>query len=232
MKRVLLVCAGLLIGLTTASATETTTEKPKTKIDINNNYRYAEPIMFLERGIEFLIFPDGSFDFNTHINNNGHNDDFYFRNSNSRRGSINASYSGPNVSVQYSSDFANRGVSISRDRDGKIRRIGHVYLNYNRYGKITRVGSVFIGYGRGRTATLTQVGGLHVNYNRWGEIVSTHGKVNRYDSYCNFCGDHSCTISHEHGNNGYYHDDHDNYDDGYYYYKQNGKVKKQKKNKR
>ena len=177
--------------------------------------------MFLERGIEFLIFPDGSFDFNTHINN-GHYEDTYYRNSNSRRGSINTSYHGPKVNVHYSSDFGNRGVSISRDRYGNVRRIGHVYLNYDRYGKITRVGSVFINYGRGRNATLTQVGGLRINYNRWGEIVNVRGFVN-----WNNRDAHNDIIRYNDRNDFHY-----DSDDNYYYYKKNGEIKKQKKNKR
>ena len=37
--------------------------------DLNQTrYNYAQPIQFVERGVEFLIFPDGSFDFNTQIN--------------------------------------------------------------------------------------------------------------------------------------------------------------------
>ena len=65
MKRLLLLFAGLLIGLTSASATELHHQKKKTKIDKTKRYRYAQPIMFVERGVEFLVFPDGSFDFNT-----------------------------------------------------------------------------------------------------------------------------------------------------------------------
>ena len=29
------------------------------------DYRHAEPIVFVERGIEFYVFPNGEFDFNT-----------------------------------------------------------------------------------------------------------------------------------------------------------------------
>ena len=247
MKRLILVFAGLLIGLTTASATELNHQKQKTTLDKTKKHRYAQPIMFEERGIEFLIFPDGSFDFNTHIEDAYFDDSYYRRNS--RRSNINVTSRGPNTKVNYNSKrYPNRGVSISKDRHGNVRRIGNVYLNYDRYGKITRAGSIFMNYSRGRHATLSQVGGLRVHYNHWGEIVNTRGQVNRYyKEYCNFCGVNSCGVTHNFGNgsgngHGNHHNDYNddwydsddvyNNDDNYYYFKQNGKVKKHKKSKR
>ncbi|WP_298496382.1 hypothetical protein [uncultured Algibacter sp.] len=201
MKRILLVCAGLLIGLTAAAATKQNTNNPKTKFEKNKNYKYAQPITFMERGVEFLIFPDGSFDFNTHSNNDFYNDSYY-RN-NTRRRNINSNKRGPNSNIQYNSNpYLNRGISISRDRDGIVRRIGNVYLNYDRYGRLSRVGSIFIKYNRGRNSELTNVGGLRVKYNKRGEIIYTRGNVNRY-------------------NNRNYNND--------YYYKQNGKMNKKNK---
>ena len=248
MKRVLLVFASLLIGLTTATATEQNNQNSKTKFEKKKkNNRFAQPIMFMERGVEFLIFPDGSFDYNTNNDNNNY-DDTYYR-SNSRRSNINVSYRGPNSSINYSSNrYPKRGVSISRDRDGAVRRIGNVYLNYDRYGRITRAGSIFMRYDRGKYSDLSQVGGLQVEFNKYGEIAYTRGQVNRNNSdYCNFCGVNSCGMTHDFGNtrgNGHNnHNDHDNddwydnddgvyNDDGYYYFKQNGKVKKHKKSKK
>ncbi len=251
MKRTLLVFASLLIGLTTATATELHSQKPETKLDKTKNYRYAQPIMFMERGVEFLIFPDGSFDFNTN-NDNNHYDDTYYR-SNSRRSNVNVTRRGPNSSIKYSSNrYSKRGVSISHDRDGTVRRVGNVYLNYDRSGRLARAGSIFMRYHRGRHSDLSRVGGLQVDYNRWGEITNTRGQVNRsYKDYCNFCGVNSCGVTHDFGNtrgnghgngHGNNHNDHDDDwsdnddgvydDDGYYYFKQNGKVKKHQKSKK
>ena len=221
MKRAVLLFASLLIGLTTASASEIHTTHDGTSVDKNKRYRYAQPIVFIERGVEFLIFPDGTFDFNT-------NKTYY--GSNSRRSAINATYNGPRVSINYSSQP--RGVQIYRDRNGSIRSVGDVHINYDRYGKITRVGSIFIDYSRGRNAILTEVGGLRVNYNHYGEIVKIHGQINRYNNTCNVCGTLSCTMKHNHKKEHYKYDrDHDRYDndDNYYYYKKDGKVKKYKK---
>lgn len=229
MKRTLLFFTMLLMGLTTVSA-KNTHDKDAVKTTVKPLNRYAEPIIFMERGIEFLIFPDGSFDFDTN-NYNSHYDDMYYK-SNRKRNNVNITYRGPNLSVGYTSN-ANRGVYISRDRNGQVRRVGNVFINYNRRGKVTRIGSVYMSYGRGRNSTLTQVGGLRVNYNHWGEIVNIRGHVNEYN-YCNVCGVTSCNMSHEFGEHRHHDDDwYDNgHDDNYYYYKHNGKVKKHKKGKR
>lgn len=235
MKKLVLLITGLLLSVATVNATENHTEKG-THLDKTKRYRYAQPIMFVERGVEFLVFPDGSFDFNTNADS-GFYEDTYYR-TNSKRSRVNTTYGAPGRTVAYTSNY-NRGVSISHDRDGKVRRIGNVYLNYDRYGKIKRAGSIYMDYNRGK-GTLKQVGGLRVNYNHWGEIVNLRGQVNRNnDDYCNVCGVASCSM--DHSQRGNRHNDHDNdwYDDGvyqnddnYYYFKQNGKVKKQKKNKR
>ncbi|TXE17273.1 hypothetical protein ES692_09825 [Psychroserpens burtonensis] len=70
MKRQLLFIAALLTGLTSAQAS-TTGHVVRNGEDLNNvRYRFTEPIVFIERGVEFMIFPDGSFDFNTELENN------------------------------------------------------------------------------------------------------------------------------------------------------------------
>ncbi len=212
MKRTVFLIAGLLMVLTTASAKDLS--KNNKENDITKRYRYAQPIVFIERGVEFLIFPDGSFDFNANYYETHYN-------SNSRRNTINASYNSPRVNINYTTSTP-RNTYISRDRNGAIRSIGDVYLNYDRYGKVTRVGSVFIDYSRGRNATLSQVGGLRVNYNHWGEIVSVRGVVNQHNRFNDYHIDHNTWV---HNNQ------HCDNDDDFYYYKQHGKVKKQKKNK-
>lgn len=213
MKRALLVFASLLVGLKTASATDLNSRKIANDVDNTKRYHYTQPIIFSERGVEFLIFPDGSFDFNTNYN---------IARNNSKRNNINASYNTPRVNINYSSSTP-RSISVSRDRNGIIRSIGDVYINYDRYGKVTKIGSVIVDYGRGKNATLTRVGGLKVNYNHWGEIVSIRGVVNQNNRFNDYRSNN---------NNSWVKTNkkpHYNYDDDFYYYKQNGKVKKHKK---
>ena len=235
MKTIVLLFTAMLMSLTTVTASEIHIDKKDKHLDNTNRYRYAQPIAFVERGVEFLIFPDGSFDFNTNIEDTFYNDSYY-RARNSKRSGVNITYETPHKAVKYSSRYKKRGISVSHDRDGKIRRIGNIYINYDRHGKIKRAGSIYMNYKRGRHATLNQVGGLYVNYNHWGEIVHTRGQVNRHSNSCNICGVVSCDIKHNYRDR--HHDDYNNdwynddvYNDNYYYYKKNGKVKKSKKRK-
>jgi hypothetical protein len=76
----------------------------------------------------------------------------------------------------------NKAIRIDRDFNGKIRRIGNVFINYDFQGNVTRIGSVFINYHRG---LLTKVGNLRVQYDRWGNPIY-RGNVkhtNHYNSY-------------------------------------------------
>ena len=233
MKKQVLFFTALLIGLATVTATEIMSVSTDEDLKITR-YRYAQPIMFVERGVEFMIFPDGSFDFNTNMESDFQtSNSHYYRRSTitSRRSSINGTFGAPGTisRVQYSAPRS-RGVIIEHDRDGKVRRIGNVFVNYDRSGKIKRAGSIYMSYkGNG---TLRQVGGLHVNYNHWGEIVHTSGQVSPFRNACGICGVSGCTTNHNHE---YDSNSNDDWDDGYtndedfYYYKQNGKVKKQKK---
>lgn len=208
MKTLVLLFAGMLFSTNSVMALDlnaTTMDSPK-------HYRYVQPVTFVENGIEFSVFPDGNFDY-----------EFLYRetyyNSNSRRSSINASYNGPRVSINYTSNTSDRNF-VSTDRNGTIRVIGNVPINYDRAGNVTQIGSVFIGYGRGKNNTLNQVGGLSVNYNNWGQIVSTKGYININNRNADYC---------DVQDNSWNNNNHFENDDKYYYYMKNGKVKKMKK---
>ncbi|MEP5341526.1 MAG: hypothetical protein ABJL44_14420 [Algibacter sp.] len=209
MKKLVLVFAGLLIGLTTVSATALKTPIQKNTVKKSKNYRYAQPIVFVERGVEFLIFHDGSFDFNTNHHNKTYNNT-HSKYKKSRRSNVNTTYGS-----QYRNTKSG-GALISRDRNGKVKRIGNVYLNYDRYGKITRAGSVYMNYSRGHHGDLKQVGSLHVNYNHSGKIVKTRGKVNKYNDYKQ--------KDKSRNQYSYYYYRHN--DDRNNYYKKNGNIKK------
>lgn len=224
MKTKLLFTAMVLIGLISAQATKTNVAPQGDDLLNTTRYRYAEPIMFVERGVEFLIFPDGSFDFNTNIGNSfaNYNDSYYYReSSNARRGSINTTQGAPGTvsRVHYSAPRSG-GILIQHDYDGKVRRIGNVFLNYDNAGKVKRVGSVYMNYSRG--GMLSQVGGLRLTYNHWGELVNSYGIVNTYNSQYNY------GLGQGHAFGTYNDNDFDDSGD-YFYYRQGDKVKKQKK---
>lgn len=215
MKSKLLFMAMVLVGLTSATAT-TAGDAVLNGEDLKTNrFGFTQPISFVERGVEFLIFPDGSFDFNTEVfTTNPGNDDFYYRRN---RRSTNRTYGAPNTS-QY---HTGRGVIVRHDRLGRVRRIGNVFINYDRQGRIKRAGTVYMTYRRGQ---LKQVGGLRILYNRYGMVIGTRGFVNH-----NNIGN-GIYESDNHYPYSYEDDWDDNWNDNdFYYYRKNGKVKKQKK---
>lgn len=122
----------------------------------------AEPIAFTERGIEFYIFPDGQFDFNTEPSQG----EMYYRTA--RRGNVNATYGAPANTVL-------SGVKIEHDSQGRVRRIGNVFVNYDAQDRIKRIGSVYMTY---NNFNLTRVGNLQIVYNRRGQIIDMIGNVN------------------------------------------------------
>ena len=85
----------------------------------------------MERGIEFMVFPDGSFDFNTEINTYG---DVYYRNSmvvnRTRRSSVNRTYGSPALNHL-------GGVIVTHASQGSERRIGNVFINFIVFFKFT-----------------------------------------------------------------------------------------------
>jgi len=131
------------------------------------DYRHAEPIVFVERGIEFYVFPNGEFDFNT----------VRTATPNRPRGnSFNTTFGAPNVH-SYNS-HRNNGVRIEHDHFGRVRKIGNVFINYDAFGRIKRAGSVYMRY---NSFALTQVGNLRIVYNRRGQIISVYGAVNGFN---------------------------------------------------
>lgn len=212
--------AMVLIGLTSAKAT-TVGNAVLNGEDLNKSRNhYEQPILFVERGVEFLIFADGSFDFNTDISTSEpNNDNYYYRRTSTRtktrsRRSTNRTYGAPSTN----NNVRDRAVLVTHDNKGRVRRIGNVFINYDKQGRLKRVGSVYMTYKNGQ---LKQVGGLRILTNRHGDVIGTRGIVNKNNpdsgNYrtSNWSEDHN--------------DDSSQHDDDYYYYEKNGKTLKKKK---
>ncbi|MGV8814141.1 MAG: hypothetical protein ACOH2D_08530 [Gelidibacter sp.] len=211
MKKQLLFNAMVLIGLTSISASNTNFAPQGDDFTNKARYRYVEPIMFIEQGVEFLIFPDGSFDFNTHLNN---------QSTNSRRSSMNTDQGGSKtINVRYYGKSIVNRVTIEHNYNGMVKRIGNVAVEYDKHGRIKRLGSIKMNYDDGK---LSKVGGLKVKYNRWDEIISTRGTVHEANRNYQYGPRYSSV----HSNPNY--KDYANHKD-YYYYKQGSADKKQKK---
>ena len=90
-----------------------------------NYYSYNNAVNFFERGIEFFVFTNGDFDFDTSFNNRG---------------------------VRVNRDFRGRirnvgNVFINYDRRGNVTRIGNIFIRYHR-GRLTNVGNLRVRYDR------------------------------------------------------------------------------------
>ena len=220
MKKQVLLFTALLIGLTTVTANENLSVSAADDLTVWNS-SYAQPIIFIERGIEFMIFPNGSFDFNTNaIPQASHFESNYYHRSSTqtRRSSVNTTFGAPSMynRVHYATP-RNQGVIVTHDANGQVRRIGNVFINYDRNGKIKRAGSIYMRYNN--RGILKQVGGLHINYNRWGEIISQYGFVSPFSNMCHVCGIYNCSISH--GSTNAHSNVNTNSTEDFYYYKKN-----------
>lgn len=121
-----------------------------------------QPIAFNERGIDFFVFPNGEFDFNTAPSAN---EDLVYR-----KGRRNCN--------------STSGVLIEQDAEGRIRRIGNVFLNYDYQNRIKRIGSVFMKY---NCFALSQIGGMRLIYNRGGQLINTVGFVKGNNVRYGYC---------------------------------------------
>lgn len=223
MKKItqILVIAILSLGFSTAKASD-----KKVFDDVNENYyppvdyRNADPIVFLERGIEFYVFPNGDFDFNTV--------ETTAPRSSSGRENRNTTYGAPGVRTRSYNHYSprNYGTKIEHDYYGRVRRIGNVFINYDFDGRVKRVGSVYMRY---NSFALTQIGGMRIVYDRHGCIVNSIGYVN--------ASSHSHGYSHQnnhyqadnyYNNNNDADNDEDN-DEDYYYYRKDGSKSKMSK---
>jgi len=219
MKKITLVLATMLLSVTFAIAAKPTSDlNHSDKTSIN---RYSQPIMFVEQGIEFLIFQNGDLDLNRKRSVQYSKN--YFRKNSNRKSYNNRIYGVAGVEGSYGH---NRRAFISYDRFGRIRNIDNIYISYDHYGRVKRIGSVIMSYYYNK---LEQVGRLRLQYNRWGELISTTGQVNYSNQGCGFCGTTGCATSHiyENHNDDYYDDWKANND--YNYYKKGNKKRKNRR---
>ena len=119
---------------------------------VGENYAYNNAVNFIERGIEFHVFTNGEFDFNSNYN------DVYYDYNGRRR-------------------TRTKNFPVTRDYRGRVNTIGNASINYDRHGNVTRIGNVFMRYHRGR---LTNVGSLSVRYDRGGYPIFNGNVKNNF----------------------------------------------------
>ena len=164
------------------------------------DYREAEPIIFKERGIEFMLFPNGEFDFNTRP---------------AVRPRVNRTSGAPRGMYYGTSE---RGIRIEHDNFGRVRRVGNVYINYDVFGRVKRIGTIYMSY---NSFAVTRIGNMRIIYDRRGRIVDVFGFINYANNGYVY---NPRGIHYSGGNGGYGYGDDDNYgnDNDYYYYRKDG----------
>lgn len=164
-------------------------------------FSFDDPISFRERSIEFFVFPNGEFDFNTRPEDS--------------HGTYQFKQAGKRTVVLENKDDVNFGVLIERDYFGRVRRVGNTFINYDSRDRVSRIGSVFMSYNR---MGLTQIGGMKIVYNRRGEIIDMIGEIKGRRNY-------GYTYNNYNSTNGYVYNNNRDYDtnyNNYYYYKTSG----------
>lgn len=189
MKKITLLVATVLLVGNIVNASEVTTFGEERRA----RYSFDEPISFVERGIEFFVFPNGDFDFNTRPQDS---QGVYFYKTAGRRGAA-VTARGP----------VNYGVRIEHDGFGRVRRVGNTFINYDSRDRVSRIGTVYMRYNR---FALTQIGGLQIVYNRRGDIVDMIGSIKGYRNQGYVYHNNNNVYSYQANN------------DDYYYYKTDG----------
>lgn len=198
MKKITLLVASIFLVGSMANASENPVFSDNTTIA---RFSFEEPISFTERGIEFFVFPNGEFDFNTRPDDS--HGDYHYKSA------------GKRVTIEVNRRPENYGVRIEHDAFGRVRRVGNTFINYDFNDRVSRIGTVYMKYNR---FALSQVGGLRIIYDRRGQIVDIFGTVKRYYGYPNTHGNGHNGYT---NNNGNYNNESSNQDD-YYYYKTDG----------
>jgi hypothetical protein len=187
MKKITLLVAGILLVGSAVNASEIITNSGE---ENRTGYSFDEPISFIERGIEFFVFPNGEFDFNTRPEDS---EGDYFYKAAGKRGTVTTA-----------KRTGNYGTRIEHDSYGRVRRVGNTFINYDSRDRVSRIGTVYMKYNR---TALAQIGGMRIVYNRRGEIVDTIGRIKGYSNsgyaYNYNDSDYSYTAS-SHNDNDYY----------------------------
>ncbi|WP_051205328.1 hypothetical protein [Salinimicrobium xinjiangense] len=153
MKNIYLLLSFLVIGFS-AKAVPGTVEN----FDRPNN---GDAFIFVERGVEFAVFPDGQFD-------------FFFN----PRGNFNRIPS--HINYSFNSGY-NYGPFVQYDDYGAVIQIETVPVYYDYYGRIIRAGRVNIGYNA--FGMVNRIGNMFLHYNYYNQFTHTSGFINSRNAH-------------------------------------------------
>lgn len=162
MKNVSLLFMSLLFLFSFTSYAQESDEISNDTIDstVERTYKDNEPYIFVERGVEFAVFPNGEFDF-AYVGLN------YEQNP----------YKKPNRPFSYNGGY-NYDMFLQFDVFGAVIQIETVPVHYDNYGRIIKAGSVDISYSEDAVA---QIGNMHVQYQKGIANHISKGYINLSD---------------------------------------------------
>ncbi|WP_461444210.1 hypothetical protein [Maribacter sp.] len=134
MRNLTLFFMAMFLG-TTATFASTADDK----VAERNAYRYNNSFIFLEDGITFAVYPDGEFDFyiDSRIGRNRRNVTF----------NSGFDYSPFAQYDDYGAVIQVENIPVYYDFYGRVSQIGSVDINY-RNGRVNRLGNMFVYYNR------------------------------------------------------------------------------------
>ncbi len=133
MKNLVLLFTAMILGTTGVFATGTNEDK----VAIRNAYRYDNSFIFVENGITFSVYPDGEFDFYIEDRVTGRRNGITFNSG--------YDYSPYAQYDDYGAVIQVENVPIYYDYYGRVSQIGDVNINY-RNGRVRRVGGMYVYY--------------------------------------------------------------------------------------
>lgn len=134
MKKFYLILIFMVVGFSTKAA-------PAAGENFERR-SYEDAFIFVERGVEFAVFPDGQFDFFFSPQGN------FNRIPSHRNYSFNSGYNyGPFVQYDdYGAVIQIENVPVYYDYYGRIIQAGRVQIRYNAFGYVNRIGNMFVQY--------------------------------------------------------------------------------------
>lgn len=156
---ILFINLALILGLTSCvsmvdsgSTTHTATAQ--------GTYKGSVPFVFIERDVEFAIFPNGEFDFAYVGNNYQYNP-----------------YNGPRRPFSYNGGY-NYDMYLQFDRYGAVVQVESVPIYYDPYGRVSQIGNIRIKY---YGDYVGEIGNMHIIYERGNVYLASSGYVNSYN---------------------------------------------------
>lgn len=160
MKRTLLfLAASFVIGATVQAADLAREKADSNKISVN--HKTISPVIFIERGVEFLVYPDGTLDFNVTPSSMQMNGRY-----------VKEIYYPGNHAVNYGTGANYRRGYVKYNRNGQVIQIGTLDIDYLRNGQVARIGAIPVKYKQGR---LDKIGNVKMHYDRSGRIYKQTG---------------------------------------------------------